>query len=406
MTKIADYAWLTGPEAVPWLAEFAEFNEPALRLLGRLRKVLSAERSRLVVEQLALRRRAVTKFGSLADRMFFTDLGLQQATDRWIAHHKAARLDPKVQAVDYCCGIGGDMLALAERGSVRGWDRAPEVACLAEANLREVNLAGSVEVCVGNVEDQTPEANEVWHLDPDRRVGGKRSTQVPWHSPGPEVVERWLQIAPNGILKLAPAAMVPEPWQREAELEWISRNRECRQLVVWFGELAAAAGCRRATVLKRTPQKESCWAAHSFQGDPRLVAPRASDLQQYVYEVDPAIRAARLTGALAIDQRLAALAPGAAYLTAECQVGHPLLACFRVVEHLPLRMGPLKNYLRSRGIGCLEIKKRGVKIDPEHFRKQLQLRGHNSATLLLGRAGVREIAILAQRYDPEIPATG
>ena len=27
-------------------------------------------------------------------------------------------------------------------------------------------------------------------------------------------------------------------WQGRAELEWISHNRQCRQLVAWFGELA------------------------------------------------------------------------------------------------------------------------------------------------------------------------
>ncbi len=410
LADIEDYAWLTGSGAAPWLAEFAESDEPALRLLGRLRKVLSAERSRLIVDQIALRRRAAVKFGTLAKRMFFTDLGLQQSTDLWIARYKATRLNSAIHAVDYCCGIGGDLLAMAEQTSVVGWDRSPEISCLASANGGAVKCAGSFDVMVGNVEDQTPQADEVWHLDPDRRASGRRSTQVKWHSPGPEVVDRWLEVAPQGILKLAPAATVSARWQREAELEWITRDRECRQLVVWFGQLATAAGQHRATVLKgvgdANDEDANELVPHSFEGDPSIVAPLATNLQQYVYEVDPAIRAAGLSGAFAVDCGLVALSSGTAYLTSDKPVDHPLLACFQVIDQLPLRLGHLKKHLQSLGIGRLEIKKRGVKVDPEQLRKQLKLQGSDSATLLLGQLGLREIAILARRCEPKILPTG
>jgi len=406
LAEIDDYTWLTGPEAEAWLTELAESDQSALRILGRLRKVLSADRSRLIVDQIALRRRAAVKFGELAKRMFFTDLGLQQSTDLWIARYKASRIKPKVHAIDYCCGIGGDLLALAEQTSVVGWDRSPKILCLAQSNLSAVNCVGSVDVQVGNVENQAPQANEVWHLDPDRRVDGRRSTQVQWHSPSPEVVDRWLKKSPQGILKLAPAASVPERWKREAELQWITRDRECRQLIVWFGELATTAGLHRATVLKGSTDSATPMVPQSFQGDPSVAAPFAPDLQQYVYEADPAVRAAGLVGSLAVECECTSLASGSAYLTSERPVDHPQLACFEVIDSLPLRIGPLKKHLRSLGIGRLEIKKRGVKIDPEQLRKQLKLRGSGSATLLLGRLGLREIAILAKRYDKNVLPTG
>jgi len=260
-----------------------------------------------------------------------------------------------------------------------------------------VSCAGSVDLQVGHVEHQMPLPNDLWHLDPDRRVDGRRSTQVQWHSPGPEVVDRWLQAAPQGILKLAPAACVPDRWQREAELQWISRDRECRQLVVWFGELATAPGLHRATALKSPTNNATHMVPHSFQGDHHTVAPMAAELQQYIYEADPAVRAAGLSGSLAVECGLASLAPDTAYLTSEQPLDHPLLSCFQVIDLLPLRIGPLKKHLHSLGIGRLEIKKRGVKIVPEELRKQLKLQGSGSATLLLGRLGLREVAILAQR---------
>ena len=66
-------------------------------------------------------------------------------------------------------------------------------------------------------------------------------------------------------------------------------------------------------------------------------------------------------------------------------------------------MLPLRNSQTCRAIcanariGQLEIKKRGVDIDPEKLRRELKLRGDNAATLLITRVAGRPTAILAQR---------
>jgi hypothetical protein len=397
LSELADYAWLIGVEAAHALAELAEDDAPLHRQLDRLRKVFSVPQARLAVEQAALRRRAVAKFGQRAARMFFTDLTLQQATDRWIGHYKASHFSGERTVLDFCSGIGGDLIALGERGPVVGWERAPEVALLGEANLRAWDCDG--EVRVGEVAEQTLAAEDLWHLDPDRRVDGRRSTRVEWHSPGPQVVEQWLTTAPHGALKLAPAANVPRSWQDRAELEWISRDRACRQLVVWFGKLATTPGQRRATVVSTPPVEDALPTACGFAGAAGVAPPLAKALGEYIYDTDPAVRAADLTGALAEKLELVALVTGASYLTADQRVAHPLVSCFRVLDVLPLREKPLAKHLRGLGIGRLEIKKRTVDVDPEKLRSRLNLRGDASATLLLARQGVREIAILAERCD-------
>lgn len=396
-SELADYAWLTGPEAAVVLADLADDDAPLHRQLDRLRKVLSARRARLVVEQAALRRRAVAKFAGRARRMFFTDLTLQQATDLWIGRYKAGRFPAERAVLDLCSGIGGDLVALAERGAVVGWERSPVVAWLAEANLRCCDCEG--EVRVGDVAEQLPAVDATWHLDPDRRALGQRSTHLEWHWPGPEFLERWLAAAPHGALKLAPATAPPSSWQNLAELEWISRDRQCRQLVVWFGGLATTPGHRRATVITTPPHEDAQPTACGFAAPGGIVPAVAAALGQYVYDTDPAVRAADLTGALAEKLELAALAPGPSYLTADRQVAHPLVSAFRVVDQLPLREKPLAKHLRQRGIGPLEIKKRRVDVQPEKLRRRLRLQGDRPATLLLTRQGVREIAILAERCD-------
>jgi hypothetical protein len=402
LAELADYAWLTSPEATGVLADLAEDNAPLHRQLERLRKVLSTERARLAVEQIGLRRRAAAKFGRLAGQMFFTDVALQQATDRWVACCKAERFPTDHPVTDLCSGIGGDLMALAGRGPAVGWERSPELALLAEANLRACDRAG--EVRVADVAEHHPIADGWWHMDPDRRTDGRRSTRPQWHSPGPEVIEHLIAAAPHGAIKLAPATPAPQAWQEAAELEWISRDRECRQLVVWFGALARTPGQRRATAIT-TPSDEhapptACRrsaAAGGFAGAPNIIPPLAPAVGDYVYDTDPSIRAAGLSGALAAALELAAIGPGASYLTSDRRVEHPLVTAFRVLEVLPLRNRALADHLHERGVGRLEIKKRGVQTDPESLRQRLRLRGDGAATLLLARQGVREIAILAER---------
>src|SRR5690606_37552124 len=83
---------------------------------------------------------------------------------------------------------------------------------------------------------------DAWHIDPDRRPSGKRTTNVELHEPPLEVLERMLADNPNGAIKLAPAAEVPLAWQESAECEWIGSRGECRQLIVWHGKLARDTG--------------------------------------------------------------------------------------------------------------------------------------------------------------------
>ena len=70
---------------------------------------------------------------------------------------------------------------------------------------------------------------------------------------------------------------------------------------------------------------------------------------------------------------------------------------FRVREELPADTRGLAKALRERGIGRLEIKKRGVDVDPAVLRKELKLRGDGSATLIVTRVGAKRLAVLADR---------
>lgn len=406
---VDDYRWLTGDEAADLLRDLAAQPQALHSAAARLRRQLSAARTHLLLEQVELRCRAAAKF-RLADRMFFTRIGLEQATDQWVAKHKAARFAGRGAVADLCCGLGGDLLALGETAEhLIGVDRDPIAALLAAANARAVlppDLADRVNLSCVEVQRFAACGLAAWHIDPDRRPTGTRTTSLNGSSPDPQAIEQLLAAVPSAAVKLAPAANVPTAWEERCELEWIGRDRQCRQLVAWHGDLAGAPGWRRATVLT---DSESDWSqSRSVVGEPDLPVPVADRLERYVLEPDPAVLAAHLAGALAAEFGLTALASGPAYLTGPGPIVDPILACFEVQEVLPLKMRLLAQHLRERAIGRLEIKTRGVDLDPEQVRRELKLRGDRAATLMLTVLSRKRVAMIVRRVtvarSPEFPS--
>jgi hypothetical protein len=415
-SELADIEWLTGAEAGAILAELAEDTRPLHLVAARLRASLSAQRTHLLLEQAELRRRAAAKFAH-PERMFFTRVGLEQATDEWVATYKASRfIEPRAGSVsdrgslppaytksesegcvtdvaDLCCGIGGDLIAFARGATAVGVERDPAVAHFASVN-------SGIAVQAIDVADYDVRAADAWHIDPDRRPGGRRTTSLDWCEPNRESIECLLNCAPNAAIKLAPATDVPDEWAKRCELEWISRDRECKQLVAWHGDLAATPSQHRATILASSASRgvAICETVHrTIVGLANQSIPIATEVLEYVFDVDPAVTAARLTGTLAGEHGLLALGGGPTYLTGTHFINEAALAGFRVDDILPMRVAKLAQQLRAHNIGQLEIKKRGIDIDPEKLRRELKLRGSSAATLLITKMGGRPMAILAER---------
>jgi hypothetical protein len=318
--------------------------------------------------------------------MFFTRVGLEQATDEWVGAYKATRFAGRHAVADLCCGIGGDLLALARNGPVVGVDCNPIAAHFAAINA-------NTDVRAADVLEFDLDAIDAWHIDPDRRPTGRRTTSLAACQPNLATMERLLARLPHAAIKLAPACAVPAAWTRRCELEWISRMRQCRQLVAWHGDLAKTPGLRRATILAA----DSHTTPRCVLGAAKQPIPVTDRPDRFVFDVDAAVLAAGLQGVLAAEYSLHALGNGPTYLTGPRAICDPALACFEVADVLPLERRRLARYLRVRSVGTLEIKKRGVDVDPENLRRALKLRGNNSATLLLSRVAGRPTAIVAQR---------
>lgn len=390
--SLDDHRWLTDEAARPWLARASDelaAGAPLVPMMARLRKDLSPERAHLVLSQVELRQRAQEKFSRAAE-MFFTPLGLAQATDELLARYKAARLGAEQSVADLCCGIGGDLIAIGEGRRCLGVDRDPIAAHLAAVNAGVYGVSGLTIACE-EASARALQSRSAWHIDPDRRPEGKRTVRAERFEPPWEVIEELLARCGDAAVKLAPATKLSAEVAARCEREWIESRGECRQQVAWWGGLARHAGHCAATVIDTAGGTATIVGAG---GEP---APLAESIGRYVYEPCAAVRAARLVGIFCQQAGFESLGSVPSYLTSDRRISLPLAAGFEVLDSLPFDLRRLKDALRQLGIGPVEVKKRGVAVDPDRLRRQMGRSEGEPGVVLIAPVGVRTMAIVARR---------
>jgi len=377
-------ALLEAPGAEVLAAACADYQPGReLQLVETLRRRYDATLVSIAVTQAALRHRAVAKFGPDAQRMYFTPDGLEQATRTTVGTHRAARIAttlPGASVIDLGCGIGGDLISAARAGlRVTGVERDPETAATARANLAALGLPGKVVVGDAESVDLTP--YDVVFADPARRADGRRVFDHNAYSPPWSFVTQLLKR--TACVKVAPGIphdAVPD----DVEAEWVSDAGEVKEAALWSGALYAGVS-RRATLLP---------AGVSVTGAPEA---QTAPVGQYIYEPDGAVVRAGLVTAVAAAVDGWLLDPRIAYVTAAEAVLTPLASAYEVVEELPYKEKALRSWVRTNRIGTLEIKKRGVDVDPAQLRKKLAPKGPSTATLIITRIGRDAVAYSCHR---------
>jgi len=387
-------------DAFRWL-----LTEPGQRLLeaaeaaagselsaqSALRRTASAEQVAAALTQADLRRRAETKFGDLAGRMYFTRDGLEQATRLPVAEHRAARLAAygARTLVDLGCGIGGDLIAASRAGLiVAGVDLDPERVAVAQANLDALELPGAVQVADATEVDHS--AFEVAFGDPARRGARGRVFKVDDWTPPWSFVETLLtrdacvKVAPGIPHELVPAGV---------EAEWVSDHGDVKEAALWAGGLATVG--RRATVIGdgglATLTDEDVPPPGSGPASTRSVG-------AFLYEPDGAVIRAGLVTAVAAGVDGGLVDEHIAYVTSDESFRTPFATGYRVLEELPYRERALRAALRERGVGRLTIKKRGVSVVPEQLRRSLSLHGPNEATIVMTRVAGEGTCLLVKPF--------
>ncbi|MGO4534585.1 THUMP-like domain-containing protein [Leifsonia sp. 2MCAF36] len=386
---------LLSPEGLRLLDSLPPYRseQDVLRIVSDLRKQgHSPALVAAVLTQSKLRRKAQAKFGEFASGMLFTEAGLEQATRLPVAARHAGRFRAAGirRIADLGCGIGGDALALAALElDVTAVDADEVTAAIASFNLAPFPTA-TVEQ--RRAEDVDLREIDGVFLDPARRTAGHGQTErlVDPDDYTPSLGFAYELATGRSVgLKLGPGFdrdLIPST----AEAQWISADGQVVELGLWFGALARP-GIRRAALVLRGDQADELTAEADSADE------ETGPLGEYLFEPDGAVIRARLIGDLArrIGGRM--VSEQIAYITADAPAETPFAAGFRILETLPYAEKDLKRALRQRGIGTLEIKKRGVDVDPAALRRRLGLNGDRPATLILTRVAGRHTALLAER---------
>ncbi|MCU1599203.1 MAG: SAM-dependent methyltransferase [Glaciihabitans sp.] len=341
-----------------------------------------------VLSQSKLRARAQAKFGPFADRMLFTEAGLEQATRLQVAAHHAGRFQAAGVAwvADLGCGIGADALAIAALDiEVTGVERDQVTAALASFNLAPWSNA---RIEQADVTEYDLSGVDGIYLDPARRNASRRLSNPADWSPSLDFAFGLAKRFPTGI-KLGPGIdrdLIPA----EAEAQWISVGREVVEVGLWFGSVARPGIGRAALLIGEKGAVELTAVGDSEDAE-------IGSLGEFIYEPDGAVIRARLIGDLVRNVNGRMLHPSIAYFSTDERTSTPFATRFRVLETFPFDERLLKKELASRRIGTLEIKKRGMDVDPARLRTKLSLKGDAAATLILTRVGDKRVALLAER---------
>jgi SAM-dependent methyltransferase len=346
--------------------------ERAMRLTEELRDSYPAELVAAALTQQSLRVAARDKF-SQADEMFFTRAGLEQASGEVVANHSARRF-AGLAVADLCCGIGGDLAALANSS-----DRVLAVdADLDTLRFARLNVAGRATAAVSflcaDVQRLPPDVLggvAGVFIDPARRAPGRRLRTGDSQPPLEWCLGLASQVGAVGI-KAAPGLphdVIPAGW----EAEFVAVGRGLKEALLWSPAIASAQ--RRATVL---PSGETLVAA---AGENVPVA----DPGEYLLDPNPAVTRAGLVQELARGLRAWQIDPMIAFLSADRPVSTPFARTLRILDSQPWHEKQAARKLRELGVGTADIRRRGLAGDVEQIHRRLGLAGERNATIVLTR---------------------
>ncbi len=397
-----------------------------------------AEGRGLIERLRELRRRAARKLDA-PERWWLTERGLQQASSSRIARYKAERLDrldPASQRrwIDLGCGIGGDLIAMAQRVPTIAVERDPLLIELLRGTIADHALTDRIELLTldlgssGSADDDRAEcdpgaarSNDVvrllgpvgatvtaWHCDPDRRVDERRSITVEHHSPPLDWLRQLMTTLPVGCLKEAPASDLSsfEPY---GEREWIGDDGECKQQLVWCAPSLRESGWRQVTLLERAEPVTFRFRPTSTAELPVLDAP--PEPGSYLFEPHAACFAADAIGALGVALPATRTSREGGYLACgerpgdfpdddALRIAERCGAWFRIERNEGLDPKRLRRALRDLDGGTVEWKKRGIPASWLDKVRDLGGTGSRPLAALVYRAAGRTIVSLAKRCLP------
>ena len=387
-----------GQELLARLAGDEVPPERVMALSAALRERYPADLVAAALTQQALRVAARGKFGA-AEVMLFTRAGLEQASSDLTARHAARRFAGFARIADLCCGIGGNLTALAAltpRPAIVAVDADPTslefarhnvgvaAATATAATAATAAAAARVGYVRADVRDVRLSGFDAVFIDPARRdqrgrlPAGAYQPPLDWCLGLAEVV-------PAVGIKAAPGlrtGLVPPDW----EIEFVAVGRDLKEALLWSPAMATTTS--RATVL---PAGDTMTAAAGDRPAAPLAPPGA-----YLLDPSPAVTRAGLVTDLAVTLGAWQIDPMIAFLSSDQPLRTPFARTLRVLESAPWHERRFAARLRELGIGAADIRRRGLAGDVQQIHRRLGLRGDGAAVIVLTRVSDRPWGLICE----------
>ena len=378
-----------GERVLSRLADEDLREENTLKLITSLRKDLSPQQAGSVLELARLRKKAVSKFGDDASKLYFTKDALEQASDPLVRRYRTLEVFSGQNIVDACCGIGADSIAFAQAGAhVVGLDIDPTRVEMARLNAQALSIQNATfevaDVCAG-----VPEADLIF-FDPGRRdANGKRIFDVERYEPPLSTIRGWQ--AGRVTVKLSPGVDLAQLQAYPGLVCFVSVRGELKEAMLMSDPHIRRTGSYLAVLIGGTEHAPDI--LEKLNSDDKAIAP-ISEPRGWLVEPDPAIIRAGRVADLALELGGAQLDPEIAYITTDEKTNSPWVRAWKINDWMPFNLKKLRAYLRERNVGTVTVKKRGTAVTPEELIAKLKLNGSGSRTIVLSRCRGDQIVMV------------
>lgn len=330
----------------------SEGQAPTANNLTRVARATSQEAASWAFTQWSLRKRAVAKGFPRPSEMLFTQEALEQASHFEVARYHASRFPTGALVADLTSGIGSDLLALAERGPVIGFELDSERLEFARHNL----AVNGFEADLRNQDCLAAQWDfDYAFADPSRRVQGRRTLSPEDFQPNPNTLSEKMFGLRLGQMKLSPLLQDDYLTSLGPGLAFISYAGECREALVGCGSDAIPGRCAvKLETAERLPSGD--WLG-------TVEEPRA-----YLYEADPAAIRAHCLSSFG----MAGLGDSNGYLTSDEAVQSTWLTGYKVLESVRFDLKTARGMLKTAGIGKVVVKSRVSGLDVVRIGKDLR----------------------------------
>ncbi len=337
-----------------------------------------------------------------AHLMKFSREGLAQASSKYVAEYRTWKMRSALskieRSLDVCCGIGGDTIAMATRWKVVAVEKDKATLEMARHNVTVYDLEDKVDFiqgdCVKLLDDKEFIENvkdvDCIFFDPSRRSGEERTVKTEEYEPPLSFVEKLRTISPSICVKISPGTDLARI-ELDCDIEVVSYKGEVKEVMLWFGDFKGSSYWNR-TLATKLPEGITRIKEEDGPDIPRSAPCR------YLYEPDPAFIKARMSEDLAKEFGLSLVNSKIAYLTGDERVETPLLKRYLVKRVLGPELGAINTALSELGIGRVDFKARGVKIDLRTIHRKVRGKGRHKGLVIFTKIDARDQAIICS-YD-------